>query len=366
MSEKLKTEENSEVLSSLTNIKFWVNRIGLTTSLKYVYFALIILYIFVNMVILKGYEVYFRANFFIDVLVIGISIFAIYFAKFCPNAFQELIIHNKNIFPTKEIYENYIKITEKTYKSKSELYIPVILGLIYALGNFFYAGLFTNFEYVIWGGQKFYFEQDLILINFLNLSLISIMFFLLFLITFSGITILVNTFKNLNKLGTCEFPLKITYQDLKSGSFEQIGKFVIKLSIPVIFLSTFISILGLFLFFALDDIVVGYVLMGFGLIITILLAFLLYKNTLDIHNAISKYKYDMKVSLLDKLDIIISKTYNEIDFEAKYSLISNINSYYKEIENVNDWPFNPTSLRKLIITLGSSVLPLLLSLIGIV
>ena len=48
----------------------------------------------------------------------------------------------------------------------------------------------------------------------------------------------------------------------------------------------------------------------------------------------------------------------------KYDTLEKINIYYDRIESISDWPFNPKSIKKLVITLGSSVVPLLLSFIG--
>ncbi len=367
MSEDASLKIDKEVNNTqfLGDIRFWVHRLRFNTSIKYIYLGLIIFYIFNNTIILKGYSVYFESNFFIDLIVLGVSLLAIHIANFCPKAFQELINENKNIFPSEEIYRNYINTANNTFKSKLEFYIPIILGAIYALGIFFYSGLLTNFEYVVWAGKEFYFEKELIFIYFLNSILISASYFVFFLIIWSGIIIIINTFTSLNKLGTEKFPLTVSYKDLKIGAFEKIGKFIIKLVIPIILLCSFISILGLYQILALDYFIMGYALMAIGLTITTLLAFLLYKNTIHIHDSILKFKINLKVSILNEIEIINTISLREITRPKKYQIIRNIHNYYHDVEKISDWPFNPSSIKKLAIVFGSSVLPILLSLFGL-
>ncbi|GAH06174.1 unnamed protein product, partial [marine sediment metagenome] len=72
---------------------------------------------------------------------------------------------------------------------------------------------------------------------------------------------------------------------------------------------------------------------------------------------------------------VVKKNYTKEELEeiendflfrkTKYKTIHSIHEYYDRIDEINDWPFNPTSIKKLVITLGSSVVPLLLSFIGL-
>ena len=75
------------------------------------------------------------------------------------------------------------------------------------------------------------------------------------------------------------------------------------------------------------------------------------------------FKDDLKHLLIQEIQSLTKST--EIDVHKKYKTISNIHDYYDKIDNVSDWPFNPTSIKKLVITLGSSVVPLIISFFGI-
>lgn len=187
------------------------------------------------------------------------------------------------------------------------------------------------------------------------------------MLVFSCFILLIYSFSCINKLGSNDFPLKVTYEDLKIGAFEKIGKFIISINIPVIIASSFLSIIGLYQILIVRDLVVGFTIILIGFSATVSLAILLYRDTLHIHNAILEHKNKLKKRTIGNIQELLNNDEDDTK-EIKSSKIETIHfhhRFYNEILNINDWPFNPTSIRKLAITLGSSVLPLLLSFFGI-
>ena len=74
-----------------------------------------------------------------------------------------------------------------------------------------------------------------------------------------------------------------------------------------------------------------------------------------------KFKQNLKLNILKQVQKNLLRHPREINFHE----IFNIHEFYDEIDKISDWPFNPTSIRKLTITFSTSVLPLLLSFFGI-
>ena len=97
------------------------------------------------------------------------------------------------------------------------------------------------------------------------------------------------------------------------------------------------------------------------MIITIGLSILLYLNTIHIHRAITEFKESLKLNLANEIHNIGLKTIDELDVHKKYKTIFNIHNYYNEVDKINEWPYKSKSIKKLILFLLSSVLPLILS-----
>lgn len=174
---------------------------------------------------------------------------------------------------------------------------------------------------------------------------------------------IINTFASINILGMFEFPLKVTYEDLKIGAFNEIGKFIISTTIPIITFASFISLLGLYQIFFMQDFIIGFFFVIMGFFVSVILAILLYRDTIHIHESIMKHKNKLKRKTIKKIQQLLEDgDDNEIDIN--FSEIETIHHFYNEVLDINDWPFNPTSIKKLVITLGSSLIPLLLSLFG--
>ena len=365
-------EVNSQVVSQsgskyvafnknfLTEINNWMKRIKFNTRLKYSFIILYFFWIFVEIFVVSGIMNYLTGMLFADLLTILVFLVGIHVGSKTPKDFQEMIIDNKNIFKSNEIFLDYIEAVKDIFKSKKEFLIPLLLGLLLLLG-FLQADFSTNFEYATLSGKTYILvgaEQTLYMIVRI---IYAILYCILALVAFSAILIVFNTFKCLNKLGMKQYRLNVTYKDLKTGSFEAIGRFIMKLSLPMIILSTFISIFGLIGVLVLNDPVFGYMQLGLGIVVTFIMSFLLYKNTINIHKAISKYKLELKDQVLKKIQQNLLAPPREIDYDE----ICDLHDFYDEVDTIYDWPFNPASIKKLTITLGSSVFPLLLSFFGI-
>ncbi|KKN17388.1 hypothetical protein LCGC14_0966300 [marine sediment metagenome] len=300
--------------------------------------------------------------------------YALYRAKKIPKSFEKLIENNKSILVDPD---NYKGLVSDTFKSNLEFYVPLILAIVYVGVGFSLGPLFEIASRTITvGTETIIITNEMFIVYIIGNIMIAVWLFIAALLIVSVLVMIVNTFRSLNILG--EKNLKISYEDLKAGGFEAIGKFVISISIPTIVLSTFFSILGLYMILAVNDMVVGYSCLIVSLVITTMLSFLLYKNTTDIHDAISIFKEKLKHSLLKEIQDITNKKVKGAKEDTpikqfarkllfskiKYKTIQSIHEYYDKIDEINDWPFNPKSIKKLVITLGSSLVPLALSFIG--
>ncbi|MFX1364994.1 MAG: hypothetical protein ACFFCE_15800 [Promethearchaeota archaeon] len=349
--------------TSELNIKVWVNRLKYDTVFKYSYLILYLVSSLIGIFFIMGIDLWYRANrYVIDILCIAIFIFSLFVGLKNPEYFHRLILENKAIFKNEKTFENYKKEIENAFKSKWEFIVPFFMGI----GAFFFVfggNFLINFEYGEWGGEKVYVEGITRIIYIISLFLVSVAYFILFTLAFSAIVIIIITFRCINKLGSEKFQLKVSYKELKIGAFNEIGKFIMSINIPVIAGSTFISIVGLFYIFTYRGTAtsyIGYYYIGLGLAISVIMAFLLYKNTLHIHNSIVTHKEGLKAKIIGSIQDNLSED------NVNYMEIQAIHHFYNEILNISNWPFNPTSIKKFLITLGSSVVPFILSLFGLV
>jgi hypothetical protein len=292
---------------------------------------------------------------------VAIYIFSLYISRKVPLTYDKLIIKNKGLFAKDDIYKKYKEKIYGYFKSKKERYFPLIFGLIYSLGWFYLFGLTRNFEYGGFGYEIVYFEGFTRLLYILHCVLTSLVFVIDGIMILSTFFIIFFAYLGLNKLGSEEFKLDVNYKELKIGSFNNIGKFILTITIPSLLLSTYLSIIGLIAIF-IEAYFFGYIYISLGLIFTSFMAFLLYKNTIHIHEAISSFKAGLKLELMDEIQRISSQN---IDAHQKYLTITNIHEYYDRVDDIYDWPYNPRSIKKLIVTFSSSVLPFLLSFIGL-
>ena len=353
--EKLKKE------TSPRSIKLWLHRFKFDTPFVYVilvpYFIVFITYWFL---IDFNFSIWLSGAFLGDLFLIIIFITGLYISRKVPKVFHKLIDNNKSMFYSEQNYNKYKDYFFNHFNSKIELMLPLFITLILAILYLFYDIILKqSLQYWVVSGEKLYFKGIKQTIRLINVIVWIIEVSVLSVLAFSTLLVLVFTFQCLNKLGTEEFPLNINYKDLKVGAFQNIGKFLIEVIIPPILLSTSFGIWGLLFLYVYNDIIAAYILMILGLGVASILALLLYKNTIHIHNSIVKFKNDLKVKAMNEIQKLISQ--ENIDYEK----IQMIHNYYNEILEIRDWPYNPTSIKKLTITMGSSVIPLLLSVFGL-
>ncbi|TKJ19853.1 MAG: hypothetical protein CEE43_14055 [Promethearchaeota archaeon Loki_b32] len=347
----------------ITNIKFWRNRLKFDTPIKYIYLIILVIFWSIYYVYIWGLENYFNSWVPLsDLIIVGTLFFAFHLTKKIPKSLEELIALNKRIIEPEEVFKKYVNYVHETFSSKIEIYFPIIFGIIYGLGSFFFVGMSALAGY---GPEGIYLEGHKLVIHTINyfVALSWTVIYIIFIV--SGLVILLNTLRCLNKLGTEEYPLNVTYEDLKIGAFDSIGKFIISTSIPCIILSTFFSIMGLYVLFVFNNIIIGYFYIITSILLTVIFSTLLYRNTIHIHEAIKQYKFNLKYSLIQQIKTISLKNSTEMDIHKKYKTIYNIHDYYEKVDEVSDWPFNPTSIKKLVITLSSSVIPLIISFFGL-
>lgn len=356
-----KIENRKQRYEKITDIKFWRNRIKYDTSFKY---STLVFYIILTIIFnyIFGFE-FFTSTLFLVAqnTILMITFFALYIGKSVPINFQDQLEKTKEILKP-EIQEKYEKFVLKKFSSKKEFYIPIILVIpISAIGWFY------NFTF----GSNILMNGGFLSIIFIGAIILSNIYLLfgIFLVA-SAFILIINSFSCINKLGSDEFPLSVTYEDLKTGTFEELGKFIISTNIPVIAVATFVSILGLYEIFIIQDLIIGYFCIVIGLFASSFLAFLLYRDTIQIHTSIIRHKKELQKKAIRKIQHLLGDDDDDdsVDIETTeidFSEIESIHHFYNEVLTINDWPFNPGSIKKLVITLGSTLIPFILSLFGI-
>ena len=378
MEEEKDQEENEErekdknKLDILEGIKFWRNRIFFDTPLKYIMIPIFFLNFMLEFY-LVGMPYILDGTFLRFLMYVSVFSYCVYLGARIPYKFDNLITSNKKILSLQkvEVDEDHIKRVENTYDTFVD-YIRQTFswriefwgGIIFALGFFFmdlyYFGFRTNFAYRMVAGERVYYSPQDIPLSILWVFDTALVFFFIAIITVSTLFMIIATFMCINKLGSEEYPLNVKYADLKIGAFNEIGQFILSLTIPTIVVFTSFSIIGLIQVFIFREAFVGFVVVAIGSMGILAMAVLLYMNTIHIHEAITDFKDKLKNSLINQVQDMLL---DEIDRD--FNKIQKIHAFYERVESINDWPFNPASIKKLTITLGSSVLPLVLSIFGI-
>jgi hypothetical protein len=361
--------EKSKSIEELKKNKFWKERIKFDTPLALIFLPAAILGIWFDMFMIKGFDAYMQELTYLTSINLVLFYFFLFLGSKIYKSFLELDIFNPDFFYSakinvnnevetkrkrQEIFNKYMLMVSKFDNNKIEKYIPVIAGLLFGIISFFIP--FNNYK----GATSE--------ITFLFLTVMGFVTaagaFLLVLTALSSLIILVSVYILLNQLGSDEFPLNIDYTALKTGRFETIGIFILSFTIPTMLLGTILGIFGLPYILMIQNYLSGFVYMSMGLSIAGVMAFLLYKCTVEIHHAISDTKENLMKEVAEDIQKLhADKNYNRKD---KYKELYNMNFYYETLESINDWPFNPASFRKLLITLSSSVLPFALSIFGLV
>ncbi len=329
--------------------RYWINRIKYDTPFWISFLFLFISNWIMTNIFIRGLDFYIeRGGYFIDLIFISTFLFVVYISNTGTSDLLELInlMHEKDIFATKESFNNYMIYIRKIYNSKIELYLSFISAIIFGIGYLLFIADNINLG----------------ILNILNYIITFVMGFIFILLITSGLIQYIYGYRFLKILGKEEkVPLRVSYEDLKIGLFDKFGKFVMKISIPSIILGTFFSAFGLYLVLVVKD-YNGYTFIGISAFATIIFVLLLYKNTMNIHKSIIKSKTDLKEKLIKQIDIIEKNT--EMKPKDIYQTIYNIHSYIEKVNEISNWPFDSASIKKLVFTIGSSVVPLVLSLFG--
>jgi len=342
------------------DITYWNKRLKSSSFMKFIYVGITVGLMIFSVIASMGIVNYFMSeNFFSDVIILMTLIFSLYLGKQIPDSFRELILENKDMFYLDETYLDYLNLTEKNFSSKMEFIFPLFVGIVYTIITYGMAIMNTGLQYLVIAGESVPFPNPII--GYINYSLGAFQNTIVLILAFSTLMNAYFAFKCISKLGTEQYPLSVSYKELKTGAFNEIGKYIISLSIPIIILSTGVSILGLITVFIMNNALYGFFYMILGLIIVSMMSLLLYKNTTDIHEAIAKYKDELKDSVISHIQIILSWPKDEVDFHQVYR----IKAFLDEVDDIRDWPFNPTSIKKLVMALGTSFVPILFSLLGV-
>ncbi len=365
MLNNIEKKDSSELLKPKI-MKFWVNRIKFNTPLYLIIFYSVWFFVILNEAVLTGLDNYVSQSLYIrDFITVSVSIFIIYMSITVPKNFLSLININKDLFSSKEGFENYLNYTHKVFSSKKELILPFIIAIIFAIGFFFYQGKNRLSGIVIVNNEIRHINESLLWFYYIEFFMNVIVYFFAILLVFSGFLMFLMIFKCFNELGKEKFSLKITYRDIKTGLYNNFGKSILKNTVPVLLITTILSIMGLIYIVVLKNISGGLMWLGVSLFITITILFLIYRSTLYIHKEITLFKTDLKMFLIKEIQLINDLSESEIDMNSRFLTIDNIHDYYHEVNSIRDWPFNPGSIKKLIVVFGSSILPLILSLFGL-
>jgi len=341
----------------LTGLKFWRNRIKFDTPLMYIYFILWVIPIICIWIMASGAPIDAASYTMQGSMWITLFIFSIYLGKRVPHKFQELILNSRTMFEDDEAYNSYIIFITNSFKSKTEKILPLLLGIslcaLYIVG----IGMMTGYD----SYQDLTIvplPEELIIFNMMQNIVNGFQLFFMAINMVSTLLILLSTFKCIKMLGVSPYNLRVNYKDLRIGAFNDVGKFILSIAIPALILSTTFSIMGLVMTVVFNSAIIGMTEMIVGLVIVVFMSYLLYNNTIHIHNSITEYKKEISNSIIDRIQILLEKPPMEIDYDKIYE----IHAFYHDITDINDWPFNPASIKKLLITLGSSLIPILLSL----
>lgn len=363
----------------LTQKKYWINYLKFDTPLFLIYYAFVFIR-FSTIIAMIGIERYIGGMFYgTDILVSLIFIIAVYFCRIIPKKVQETLIDTKSILIDEnkimykeETYHKFIDFVSRSFSKKKQKYIPLIAGIITILVNL--GPIFTGWDTFNVAGKDIELNDEQAILNIIQWLGTILTMVLLLILCFSVLMQIITTFSCINKLEK-SYKLHVTYSDLKTGIFENLGLLIITLTIPIILIATIVGLTGAFMVIAFNNFFIGPILIALGISITFMMTYLLYKDTISIHQAIIIWKNNLLMRTANDIEIIL-KSENMLYIENNgnnyelnsidYDKVQQIHNFYDEILEINDWPFNPTSIKKLVITVGSSIFPVLLSLLGLV
>jgi hypothetical protein len=339
--------------------KFWAARLKMNSKFFQFLYLLLIISNFWSYFTVVGFDRWLANNaYFNDVVYLSAIFASLYIQNTLPKQYEEMMRTSSGIFRNIAEYKKFQVYVSKRFSSKLEKLLPLALGILLFL-VYLAMTLPKKFNYHSTAAETIYFTTDYTRYVYMYWFFASTLTYSITAILAVDMVLLIYfTFGCLNKLGSAEYPLKVTYVDLKIGAFTKIGQFLISLSIPIIFLATIISIIGMFYNILYTGYLLAYLYMGAGILIAFSLSYLLYHNTLHIHHSIVSFKDDLIYETITKVQDLLAQE------NRNYRHIEIVHNFYREIQAINVWPFNPRSLKKLTLTLGSTVVPFFLSFLG--
>jgi hypothetical protein len=349
MEQSIKTNELSTV--SLTDIKYWPEKLKFKTSFKY-YFLILTLIAVIYLTIIEPETLIDSLFTYINLLTI--YILALYLNSKIPKKFQKIIHDNKQIF---EDHEKYRKYVSKIFNSPLEVYIPLICAFLYAIVSVYLYGFNRDFfGYMeLKSGTTVYFSGLGRILYGIHTFLVAGYNFFIIALAISTVFVIFFNMICIDKLGSDDYLIIINYKELKIGTLKSFGKWAIYIIIPPILLCTSLGATGFFYLVFYDAVVQGYFMMITGITIALIATILLFKITNDLRETIVKCKQKLKDQLADELpESFEEKPVDFIAFEAKKNL-------YESVDEIENWPFDISTVKKLFLTFATSVLPLILS-----
>ena len=346
----------NENIPFLTDSKYWTEKLKFNTNFKYYFIiiaALTVIYLLIINVETLTDSIFTHINSLI------IYILALYLSRKIPEKFQSIIYENRHIFSTDENFEKYKNYVKKIFSSKLELYLPLIFALLYSTITVYLSGFARDsFGYLeLKSGSRVYFEGIARIFYTLYIFLMGVFYFFLITIAISTLFIIFFNMICISKLGSDYYSIIINYKDLKIGTLKSFGKWAISIIIPPILIGTSLSVTGFFYLIFYNAAVSGYFMMITGITIALIAVVLLFKITYDLHKTIINYKNDIKKKLADDLsDDLNEKPIDFVKLEAK-------KNFYDSIDDIENWPFDFSMIKKVFLMLSTSVLPLLLSIL---
>ncbi|MHA1733900.1 MAG: hypothetical protein ACTSU5_18315 [Promethearchaeota archaeon] len=359
ITQKSVIEETGEFQFKINN--YWFEDWKFDTPLVQLVFWASILFQSAVLVYSFGFSNFLKSD---GLLIYGIEclIFSVdlFFLKKIPKKTSEFIKSSKGLFLTEEKFEEYARNLEGRLFSKSVKRRVLLVGIFVP-------------AYILLGGIPVILSGTLNMgttdgtLSTTNHPVLAVIYHLsglpLYFVwaatTMGALSIVVTTFGAISKLGK-EYRLKLSFIDLKLGSLHKLGSIVISMGIPSILLSTGLTILGLLELFWISNLYLGVGYLLFSVFFNAMFVYLTYKSTIDVHEAITIYKLELKKQFKKEINRIVRQPVGEIDFKR----LEEIHDFFDEVDKINDWPLNPTSMKKFGVTMLSSIVPIVLSPLG--
>jgi hypothetical protein len=358
---------------NLTAIKYWPKILGFDKIIPKLILGILIAAHFIIMIITDRNSIT-DGSVLRNIMYILLMIYCIYLTFMIPANFQNAIIQSKRIFTREEeigstdqvkidytSYNKYTIYSTAVFKQSREFWLGLIAFIVMFIVQIVYFGAITDwYQFKVIAGVPHYFNpverRYFIIGNMIGTTLMSLMA----MMVCSAICVLFFMFDAMNQLGNERFSLDISYSDLRSDQLNQLGKQLMAITIPMILGLSLVSVIGLVNLYVFREGIIGITFIALGSSGVVLFVILLYYNTLAIHAAITKCKSELCAELLKEIQAEINKK-DLCDFQKVYHM----HLLYEKYEQISDWPFDPTSLRKLGLTMASSLTPIILSLFSL-